>query len=229
MQTLLIAEESVEVSNSIVRLLRGEFQVSICHDGDVALEMLQENRPDILMLNLMLPFKDGLTLLQESTYRPQSILAYSHFINDYTADRAMELGVGALLNNPTPRTVAVRLIDFISGRMPEEKEQTPQAKIALQLHLLRFASYLDGYRQLCVGIPLFHEDPQQNLSKELYPAIAQICGCKTEKCVEHSIRKAIESAWKRRTPGAWEQFFPNATRCPTNKAFLARMAELLDA
>lgn len=228
MQTLLIAEESVEVTNCIVRLLGGEFQVSICHDGDMALEMLQKSQPDILILNLMLPFKDGLTLLQESAYRPSSILAYSHFVNDYTADCAMELGVGALLNNPTPRTIAVRLIDFLSGRTPDEKEQTPQAKIALQLHLLRFDSYLDGYRQLCVGIPLFHEDPQQNLSKELYPAIAKICGCKTEKCVEHSIRKAIESAYKRRTPGAWEQFFPNITRCPSNKSFLARMAELLD-
>lgn len=228
MQTLLIAEESAEVANCIVRLLRGEFQISVCYDGDMALDMLEKNRPDILILNLMLPFKDGLTLLQESSYRPPHILAYSHFINGYTAERAMELGIGALLNNPTPRTVTLRLVDFLSGRSPEEKEQTPQSKIALQLHLLRFASYLDGYRQLCVGIPLFHEDPQQNLSKELYPAIARICGYKTEKCVEHSIRKAIQNAWKRRTPGAWEQFFPNITRCPSNKAFLARMAELLD-
>ena len=228
MRTLLLAEESAEVASCIVRLLRGEFQVSVCHTGDTALDMLEQKRPDILILNLMLPFMDGLTLLQESAYRPAYILAYSRFVNKYTADRALELGVGALLNNPTPRTVAVRLVDYLAGRGPEEKEQTPQAKIALQLHLLRFASYLDGYRQLCVGIPLFHQDPQQNLSKELYPEIAAACGCKTEKCVEHSIRKAIQDAWKRRVPGAWEQFFPNITCCPSNKVFLARMAELLD-
>ena len=228
MQTLLIAEGSEDVTNCITRLLRGQFQIHICHDGETALELLQQMKPDILLLDLMLPFKDGLTLLQESSYCPETILAWSHFVNSYIAERALELGVGALLNEPTPRTITVRLMDMLGECGGEEKAATPEAKVALQLHLLGFASYLDGYRQLCMGIPLFHADPQQNMSKELYPAIAQMCGSKTEKCVEHSIRKAVESAWKRRTPSAWERFFPNGSRCPTNKQFIARMAELLN-
>lgn len=228
MKTLLIAEGSEEVINCIVRLLRGQFQIRICHDGETALELLQQMRPQILLLDLMLPFKDGLTLLQESSYCPPTVLAWSHFVNAYVADRALELGVGALLNEPTPRTITLRLMDLLGGHSAEEKAATPQSKVALQLHLLGFASYLDGYRQLCEGIPLFQADPQQNMSKELYPAVAQICGCKTEKCVEHSIRKAIERAWKGRTAAAWERLFPNAKRCPTNKQFIARMAELLN-
>lgn len=228
MKTLLIAEGSEDVTNCIVRLLRGQFQIRICHDGETALEVLQQMQPQILLLDLMLPFKDGLTLLQESSYCPPTVLAWSHFLNPHVTDRALELGVGLLLNEPTPRTITVRLMDMLSGNCAEEKSATPEAKVALQLHLLGFAGYLDGYRQLCVGIPLFQADPQQNMSKELYPAIAQICGCKTEKCVEHSIRKAIESAWKHRTPGAWERFFPNTGRCPTNKQFIARMADLLN-
>lgn len=228
MQTLLIAEGAEEMTTGIVQHLRGEFHVQVCHDGETALELLQTLRPEILILNLMLPFKDGLTLLQESAYRPPAILALSHFVNPYFAGRALELGVGALLVTPTPQTVAVRLMDLLNGPCEPEKPASPQARTALRLHLLHFASFRDGYRQLCVGIPLFYADPQQNLSKELYPAIAQACGCKTVKCVEHSIRKAIMDAWNRREPGAWGKYFHDADRAPSNKVFIARMAELLD-
>ena len=225
MQRLLLVDGSEEVTAAIAYFLGDEFSVEICHDGDTALELLQTLRPDILMLNLMLPFMDGLTVLQESAYRPPVILAWSDFVNEYVAEKALEAGVGMLMRTPAPRTIVVRLIDLLNGYTPEEKPATPEAKVALQLHFLGFASGRDGYRQLCIGVPMFCEDPHQNLSKELYPAIAKACDCKTEKCVEHSIRKAIADAWKHRKGTAWEKLFPGAERCPTNKAFIARLAE----
>ena len=228
MKTILIAEGSQEMATGMQRLLRGEYTVEVCHDGEIALELLQSLQPDIFILNLMLPYKDGLTLLQEASYRPPVILALSHFVNSHTANRAMDLGVGALLRTPTPQTVVVRLADLLKESREPEEESGIQGSIALHLHLLRFASFRDGYRQLCIGIPLFRRDPQQNLSKELYPAVAEACGSKTAKCVEHSIRNAIADAWKHRDPGVWEKYFPNITSCPSNKAFIACMAELVE-
>ena len=225
MQTLLLVDGSEEVTAAIAYFLGKEFSIHICHDGNAALNLLQTLQPDILLMNLMLPFMDGLTILQESAYRPPVILAWSDFINEYVAESAMSLGVGMLLRTPAPRVVVVRLMDMLSGYTPEEKVHTPEEQVAMQLHHLGFASARDGYRQLCVGVPLFYKDPHQNLSKELYPAIADACDSKTEKCVEHSIRKAIADAWKHRKGSAWEQLFPGAERCPTNKAFIARLAE----
>lgn len=228
MQTLLMAECAEEICNCVKHSLGGEFEFHTCHDGETALERLQELQPDILLLNLMLPFKDGLTLLQETPYKPPVILAWSYFIEAHIVDRAIELGVGDLLNTPTTQTIVVRLMDLLGNRTEEKGPAKQQARIALQLHLLRFASHLDGYQQLCVGLQLYRRDSQQNLCKELYPAIAEACGSKTAKCVEHSIRNAIEAAWNSGSPGVWERFFPNVDRCPTNKAFIARMSELLD-
>lgn len=227
MRTLLLVDGAEEVTAAIAYYLRGEFSVSVCHDGEKALRLLQSQRPDILVMNLMLPYMDGLTMLQESAYCPPVVLAWSYFVNDYVAERALAVGVNMLLITPSPRTVAVRLMDLLNGCPAEEKPATPEAKVALQLHLLGFAGGRDGYRQLCVGIPLFCEDPQQNLSKELYPAIARLCDGKTEKCVEHSIRNAIEHAWKHRKGTAWERAFPGTERCPTNKTFIARIAEII--
>lgn len=228
MQSLLIAEGAEEMSAGIVKHLQGEFRITVCNDGETALDLLQTLRPDILILNLMLPFKDGLTLLQESAYRPPVILALSHFVSPYYADRALELGVGALLLTPTPHTVAVRLVDMISGTGERKEPASLVSQTALLLHLLHFSSSLDGYRQLCIGIPLYRQDPQQNLSKELYPAIAEAYGCKSVKSVEHSIRKAIADAWKRRNAAVWDKYFPLEKKPPSNKVFIACVAEMLE-
>ena len=227
MQTLLIAEQEEVISNYIKETFCGEFDVHCCNNGELALEMIEKLQPDVLLLNLLLPYKDGMTLLMEMNHKPSLILAWSYLIDSYVVERIVELGVDELLNTPTLQTIVVRLADLLKHRKQIRNQETLQLQIARNLHLLRFGSHLDGYRQLCAGVALYYRDPHQNLSKELYPAIAESCGSKTAKCVEHSIRHAIEDAWRRRLPGVWEQFFSCTERCPTNKVFIAGMAKQL--
>ena len=220
MRKLLIAENSEAFRYALERTFETEFEIRTCQDGQAVLEQLSTYRPDAMILNLTLPIKDGLTVLEEAAYLPTATLGITHFLNDYIAQRAIALGVGYLLITPCLSAVRSRLKDLLANGSPD-----PQSQIAALLHRLNFPAHLDGYQQLCIGIPLFSADPAQRLIKELYPVIAEQCGSKDHRVVEHSIRSAIKAAWKNRDVAAWAQYFPGMETCPSNKVFIARLAE----
>lgn len=84
-----------------------------------------------------------------------------------------------------------------------------------------------GYRCLIVAIPLYNEDPEQSLTKEIYPAVAKLLGCFDWKKVEKNIRDAIGRAWSKRDPEIWKQYFQK-NRKPGNWEFVSRISEILD-
>lgn len=221
MLKLLVADMSPEFTDALENTLGSEFEMQICHDGETALELLHYFQPDVLVLNLVLPFKDGLTVLQESTHKPRVILAVTHILPPYAQQRALDLGVQYIMFTPRISALRVRLMDLIAENQPKEGGRT-----AVHLHALGFRTNLDGYRQLCVGIPIFAQNPGMLLSKELYPAIALVFCLPDPRTVEHSIRKAITDAWAHRDIIVWEKYFPGACEAPTNKAFISRLAEM---
>lgn len=92
---------------------------------------------------------------------------------------------------------------------------------------LQFPVHRNGYKQLCLAVPLFAQDPFQSLTKELYPTIACQLNCGSGKAVEHCIRDCIVYAWEHGDRTAWEEFFPCAKKAPSNKQFLSVLAEQL--
>lgn len=233
MQKLLIADPSEPFASALAEALRGEFEIQICQDGAAALECLLSFRPDALILNLMLPHKDGLTVLQAASYVPPVVLGISSYTNAYIERAAAAAGVGFILICPCINAVCVRLMDLICQTHTAQKQPNPQAETAVHLHILNFPTKRDGYQQLCTCIPMFSRDPSQRLTKELYPAVAKACGCGDGRSVEHSIRLVITSAWRDRDENVWRKYFPpdasGSIPCPSNKAFISRLAELLDA
>lgn len=221
MLKMLVADMSEEFTGAVYKALHTEFEIQICHDGETALELLHYFQPDVLVIHLWLPFKDGLTVLQESTHRPRVIVALAHYMPRYAEKRALELGVQYVLIMPTVQTLRVRLMDMIAETQPRE-----ETRVAVHLHTLGFRTNLDGYRQLCEGIPIYAQNPDMLLSKELYPAIGEIFCLPDCRTVEHSVRKAITDAWSRRDPVIWEKYFPGAREAPTNKAFISKLAEM---
>ena len=232
MQRLLIADGSEAFTSALANAFEGEFDLCICHDGETALELLSSFQPDILILQLMLPFKDGLTVLQEASYTPPIILALTTYNSPYIEQRAFSLGVSYIMIMPRISAVQVRLMDLIKEAEGVHCPEYSPTAVALHLHSMNFSPHLDGYQQLCIGVPLFCKDPNQRLSKELYPAIAAACGCKDHRSIEHSIRKSIEAAWKKRDNTVWAKYFPPDPKghipCPSNKAFISRLAQLLN-
>ena len=227
---LLIADASEPFTDAIKEIFRHEFTLEVCHDGETALELLNTFCPDVLIINFMLPYKDGLTVLQQSAHRPAVILGISPFVNNYVEQTATALGVQFTMIMPTVSALRVRLMDMITATIASSSSLSTQT--AVHLHTLNFQTHLDGYRQLCVGIPIFAKNPNMRLSKELYPAIAEHFGAPDSRTVEHSIRKAITAAWLHHDRIIWSKYFtplPDGTiPCPTNKEFISRLTEMLE-
>lgn len=95
------------------------------------------------------------------------------------------------------------------------------------VHVLRFPVYRIGYNYLILLICCFSVDSTLSLTKELYPFVAGYFGASSWKAVEHAVRIIILVAWEQRDEQVWEEFFPGATQPPTNKQFIATLAERL--
>lgn len=102
-----------------------------------------------------------------------------------------------------------------------------QEQTKAMLRELSIAVHRDGYAQLSVGIPRYAQDSTQGICKELYPYIAGELGYADWHSVERSIRFEILDAWNRRNHDIWEKYFPNNQRVPTNKVFIATLADRL--
>lgn len=235
MKRILIVDVSDTLRPVLAAQLSKEYSVVTCADGETASRMLKEYLPDILVLELGLPGMDGLDILREAgPYAPRIILATTLFYNPYVQQAAKDLGVGYIMRKPC-RTDAIvaRIADMVRrDALPQPADRDPQTIVADQLLRLGFTPGMDGYHQLRIGIPLFAQDPAQRLSKELYPAIAELFGIRDGQSVERSIRAAITKAWGTRDSEIWAEFFPQSTRskaeCPANKDFIARMAKILE-
>ena len=195
--------------------------------------MHQDIRPlNVLILNLMLPYQDGLSVLQKTPFQPPIVLATTTYVNPYILHRVTELGVDYTMISPSVEALCLRLRDLLGSACNLPPLDDPHATVCYHLRMLGIPAHLDGYRQLCAAIPCFAENPGQLLTKELYPAVAELCGSTDSRTVEHSIRKAIENAWRCRDNAVWRKYFPPNNQgqipCPTNKAFLCRLAELLE-
>ena len=93
------------------------------------------------------------------------------------------------------------------------------------LRELRVGIHRIGYQMLIVLIPCYAFDATQSLTKELYPFAARQIGYYSWQPVEHAVRVAIQDAWEKREPDVWEKYFPGMKKPPSNKQFIAAIAE----
>src|SRR3990170_2696752 len=63
MATILVVEDDATVRETLALNLRGEgYDVEVADNGETALEMARALKPDLLVLDVMLPVLDGLTV-----------------------------------------------------------------------------------------------------------------------------------------------------------------------
>ena len=92
---------------------------------------------------------------------------------------------------------------------------------------LGFCAHHSGYKQLKIGILQFLLDDQQCLDSELYPYIVRELNCTDEDAVERSIGRSIAFAWNHSDRERWEKYFPGCKKVPSNKRFIATIAEFI--
>ena len=225
MLRVLICHSSELFARSIAKKLGSTFDWRICLDGTQVGQLLDSYQPDILILHGVMPRKDAVTILCEHPVLPKITLVTVNYLSQEMESSLRSLGVSQILLMPLPGEVARYLQTFI----PQSEDSTDEYRVRLHLLALNFDTNLDGFRLICSAVPLLIQDPGQTLSKHIYPAVAKQHNLSDQRAVEHSIRNAIEKAWRRRNHAVWLRFFtPDDTGeipCPSNRKMLTALAQ----
>lgn len=232
---LLIVDAREDFSRNLADLVGETYTVRICRDGKEALGVVKAFCPEVLVMDLMLPELDGVSLLQhmDQTGLHPVVLVLSTYFSRYTLEALGRLGVAYLIRKPCDiRATAARIRDLEPQwgmGLPTRELGSDVAGMLLELGV---PTKLDGFQYLCQAIPSLAEDPGQSLTKELYPAVGR-CYHRQGQNVERSIRSAICAAWVNRDDRVWRRYFPadhhGQIPRPTNAAFLSRLAGYLSA
>ena len=135
MSKILIADDDLELSRLLAEYLRREgFTVEAAYDGDAALAQLQNpaTRPDLLILDVMMPGRDGLETLKELRMQHRlPVIMLSARGEPVDRVIGLELGADDYLAKPVlPRELLARV-------RAQLRRTTPAAAGILQLGVLR--------------------------------------------------------------------------------------------
>ena len=102
MGKILVAEDEASLAELVRVNLEDEgHDVVIATDGRFALQALMEQGPfDVVVLDLMMPWADGFDVLRNLGPRRPKIVVLTAREDDYSRDRAEDLGVDAYLTTP---------------------------------------------------------------------------------------------------------------------------------
>jgi two-component system response regulator CpxR len=112
MARILLADDDIELSGMLVDYFTDEgFDVDVAYDGVTALNKISVNRYDLLILDVMMPHRNGFDVLRE--LRMQSLLPVLMLTargNDIDSIVGLELGADDYLAKPSnPRVMVARI------------------------------------------------------------------------------------------------------------------------
>ncbi len=241
--SVLIADSSEEFCNSLCATLQriGGFQiVGTAGDGEQAIRMVLDKKPDILVLDLMLSKQDGISVLKaiSGMERKPVTLATSNFVTEYVAGATSNLGVRYLMLKPCDMTALAERLEEIRGGeslriAPRRPDKTGiETMVTGIIHEIGVPAHIKGYQYLreAIIIAVGDMDVINAITKVLYPQVAKTFQT-TPSRVERAIRHAIEVAWDRGDLDTLQRFFgytvSNTKGKPTNSEFIALIADKL--
>jgi len=172
MSTVLIAEDDKPIRDALDRILRFEgYETITVNDGAAALEAISEQRPDAVLLDVMMPYVDGLSVARKVRERGDRTPILMLTARQETPDRVAGLDAGA--------------DDYLSK--PFELEEL----LARVRALLRRSDTSDSVVLRCGGLLL---DPAKHLvSREGHPVELT----RTEFEILHTLMTNVEIVMSR--------------------------------
>lgn len=246
---VIVADDNKELVLMISEFLKmnGYDVVAQFNSGNELLNYLSENSADLLLLDIFMPERDGISVLEEFNKgdkynRPNKIIMLSAFNNESLIARASELGADYFIIKPIDLN---NLLNSVKGVMSQKDTQPGiynkfrsqdtnelAERISNYLHNIGIPSHIKGYKFLTSAVIMVYQDFNllDSITKRLYPAIADTYGT-TDSRVERAIRHAIEVAWKDPSNADYinKMLTPMITfdKKPTNSEFIASLTDLL--
>lgn len=239
---LYVADNS-EFGDNIVSALNAKENIEIVGkstDGEIALNEVLELKPNVLLMDIVLPNLDGFMLIEKIKQSmggecPKIIVA-SALSHEGFVSKALSMGACYYINKPCGIDVVEQRINEVfslnSGIIPTDrvKNRVMDEKISNIFITVGIPAHIKGYQFLREAIKMAIESPEiiNSITKKLYPAIAEKFETSASK-VERAIRHAIEVAWNRGKIENINSIFGlkvyTSNEKPTNGEFIALVAD----
>lgn len=110
-------------------------------DGEQALPMIREQRPDVLITDIKMPFMDGLALssLVSREFPNMKIIIISGYDDFEYARQAISIGVEQYLLKPITKAMLIKTLNDVQEKIQAEREQED--------YLQKFQSEMQEYEQ----------------------------------------------------------------------------------
>lgn len=257
--SVVIADDNKEFCNILNDYLLNQRDIvvtGVAKDGIEALKLIQEKKPDLLVLDIIMPHLDGLGVLEKINTMNLDpiprIIVLSAVGQDKITQRAITLGADYYVVKPFDMDIFTKRIrqmfnDTISSSEQRKTIQSVnsesiklnrnepvdlESEITTIIHEIGVPAHIKGYMYLREAISMVVNDIEllSAVTKELYPSIAKKYNT-TASRVERAIRHAIEVAWSRGQIETINRIFGytinNGKGKPTNSEFIAMVADKL--
>lgn len=222
--------------------------VGTSYNGEDCLELVNEVKPDVLVLDIIMPHLDGLGVLErlrEKEGTMPNVIMLTAFGQEDVTKKAVELGASYFILKPFDMDNLVNNIRQVAGRKKQgyttkrpnsynsnKKVLNLDQNITSIIHEIGVPAHIKGYMYLREAITMVYNDIDLLgcITKVLYPDIAKKFKT-TSSRVERAIRHAIEVAWSRGNIDSISSLFGYTVSMskakPTNSEFIAMVADKL--
>ena len=252
--SVIIVDDNEKVIENIDSALSKDTAIHIigkAKNGQEAYELIRKSTPDVVILDLIMPKMDGLSLMNKvnedgAMIKMPFFIITSAISNENVIQDAFGYGAGYYLLKPFETNMIadrVKGVKSYNKRIPETKkiigagedrkhfmERNIENDVTSIIHDVGVPAHIKGYQYLREAIIMSVNDNEMlnSITKILYPSIAKKFQT-TSSRVERAIRHAIEVAWNRGRMDTIDELFGytiNAEKGkPTNSEFIALIAD----
>lgn len=242
-------ERMVEILDNIVRRDSELRIVGKANNGEDVYRMIKEKEPDVVLLDLIMPKLDGLSVM-ERINQDQTIKKHPKFIvisaigQEGITEDAFNLGAHYYIMKPFDNDMVLNRMKAIKNYMTADNQkgirtssvnekgrmENLENDVTDMIHEVGVPAHIKGYQYLRDAIIMVIEEPEMlnSITKILYPTIAKR-NQTTPSRVERAIRHAIEVAWSRGNMEIINSLFSYTVSTgkgkPTNSEFIALIAD----
>ena len=240
---LMMIDDNVQLIEAVKEYFSNSSKIDVvyeAHDGLSGIELIEKEKDnyDVIVLDLIMPNKDGLYVLEEMKNRgiDKKVIVSTSYNTVEVIRQVSDYGVSYYLLKPFDFVdFEKRILELTNKKESKNidlRYNNIQMSITKILHELGIPSHIKGYQYIREGVGIIFEKPETigGITKELYPELA-IKFDTTVSRVERAIRHAIEVSWNRGDWNLMEEIFGNSVDIdkakPTNSEFMVTIADKL--
>ena len=149
---ILAVDDDPDIVELLQYNLRKEgYEVAVAENGKKAIEVAQQFKPNLILLDVMMPVMDGITACRQLRELPELKDTFIVFLTaraeEFSEVAAFEAGADDFITKPIkPRALMSRVAAFVRrGQQQQEQQDTIEAG-DLRIDRTSFAVYKDGQK-----------------------------------------------------------------------------------